>query len=230
MDAHIREILQQRLSEYGDDAKKAFANLDEKPIWLNRERGIAIKRVTIYGVSNAIALHDRRDMQGKKILNINGAPTPVDYVSTSNNHHVAIFLDEKGNLQEHVVSFFEATELSRQHQPIVDREYNKHLGWQFLFTMKRNEYFVFPNEKTGFNPNEIDLLDPNNAAEISKNLFRVQKLTSKDYFFRLHLETNVDTPKELSGITYARLSLKGIVGIVKVRINHLGQIVAVGEY
>ena len=230
VDAHIREILQQRLSEYGDDAKKAFANLDENPIWLNRERGIAIKRVTIYGVSNAIALHDRRDMQGKKILNINGAPTPVDYVSTSNNHHVAIFLDEKGNLQEHVVSFFEATERSRQHQPIVDREYNKHLGWQFLFTMKRNEYFVFPNEKTGFNPNEIDLLDPNNAAEISKNLFRVQKLTSKDYFFRLHLETNVDTPKELSGITYARLSLKGIVGIVKVRINHLGQIVAVGEY
>ena len=107
MDAHIREILQQRLSEYGDDAKKAFANLNENPIWLNRERGIAIKRVTIYGVSNAIALHDRRDMQGKKILNINGAPTPVDYVSTSNNHHVAIFLDEKGNLQEHVVSFFE---------------------------------------------------------------------------------------------------------------------------
>ena len=230
VDARIREILQQRLSEYGDDAKKAFANLDENPIWLNRERGIAIKRVTIYGVSNAIALHDRRDMQGNKILKSNGTPTPADYVSTSNNHHVAIFLDEKGNLQEHVVSFFEATERSRQHQPIVDREYNKHLGWQFLFTMKRNEYFVFPNEKTGFNPNEIDLLDPNNAAEISKNLFRVQKLTSKDYFFRLHLETNVDTPKELSGITYARLSLKGIVGIVKVRINHLGQIVAVGEY
>ena len=230
VDGRVRQILQERLDEYGGDAKNAFANLDESPIWLNRERGIAIKRVTIYGVSNAIALHDRRDMQGKKILNSNGAPTPVDYVSTSNNHHVAIFLDENGNLQEHVVSFFEATERSRQNLPVVDYEYNKHLGWQFLFTMKRNEYFVFPNEKTGFNPNEIDLLDPNNAAEISKNLFRVQKLATKDYFFRHHLETNVDTPKELSGVTYARLSLKGIVGIVKVRINHLGQIVAVGEY
>ena len=230
VDGRVRQILQERLDEYGGDAKNAFANLDESPIWLNRERGIAIKRVTIYGVSNAIALHDRRDMQGKKILNSNGAPTPVDYVSTSNNHHVAIFLDENGNLQEHVVSFFEATERARQNLPVVDYEYNKHLGWQFLFTMKRNEYFVFPNEKTGFNPNEIDLLDPNNAAEISKNLFRVQKLATKDYFFRHHLETNVDTPKELSGVTYARLSLKGIVGIVKVRINHLGQIVAVGEY
>ena len=74
------------------------------------------------------------------------------------------------------------------------------------------------------------MLDTNNAAEISKNLFRVQKLASKDYFFRHHLETNVETPKELLGTTYARLSLKGIVGIVKVRVNHLGEIVAVGEY
>lgn len=231
VDSHIRQILQERLDEYGGDAKKAFTNLDENPIWLNRKRGIAIKRVTIYGVSNAIALHDRRDMQGRKMLNKNGTPSPVDYVSTSNNHHVAIFLDDKGNLQEHVVSFFEATERSQQHLPIIDQEYNKHLGWQFLFTMKRNEYFVFPNEKTGFNPNEIDLLDPNNAAEISRNLFRVQKLATKNYFFRHHLETNVDTPKELSGITYkSQLGLKGIVGIVKVRINHLGQVVAVGEY
>jgi len=230
VDLRVRKLLQERLAEYGGDAKKAFANLDENPIWLNRERGIAIKRVTIYGVSNATALHDKRDMHGKKMLNSNGISIPVDYVSTSNNHHVAIFRDKDGNLQEHVVSFFEATERAQQQLPIVDYEYNKHLGWQFLFTMKRNEYFVFPNEKTGFDPNEVDLLDPKNAAEISKNLFRVQKLTTKDYFFRHHLETNVDTPKELSGITYARLSLKGIVGIVKVRVNHLGEIVAVGEY
>ena len=47
--------------------------------------------------------------------------------------------------------------------------------------MKQNEYFVFPNEKTGFNPMEIDLLDPNNYAVISPNLFRVQKIGSNDY-------------------------------------------------
>lgn len=231
VDLRVRKLLQERLAEYGGDAKKAFANLDENPIWLNRELGIAIKRVTIYGVSNATALHDKRDMHGKKMLDSNGISIPVDYVSTSNNHHVAIFRDKDGNLQEHVVSFFEATERAQQQLPIVDYEYNKHLGWQFLFTMKRNEYFVFPNEKTGFDPNEIDLLDPKNAAEISKNLFRVQKLATKNYCFRHHLETSSETPKELSGITYKwQLGLKGIVGIVKVRVNHLGEIVAVGEY
>lgn len=231
VDQRVKKILQDRLKEFGGDANKAFANLDENPIWLNRERGIAIKRVTIRAVNNAEALHTKRDNRGHVVLGSDGNPIPSDFVSTSNNHHVAIFRDADGNLQEHIVSYFEATARAVQHLPIIDRDYNRAEGWQFLFTMKRNEYFVFPNSETGFDPNEIDLLDPNNSAVISPNLFRVQKLATKNYFFRHHLETNVETPKELSGITYKpQLGLKGIVGIVKVRVNHIGQIVAVGEY
>jgi CRISPR-associated endonuclease Csn1 len=47
--------------------------------------------------------------------------------------------------------------------------------------MKQNEYFVFPNEQTGFNPQEIDLMNPENYHLISPNLFRVQKIASKNY-------------------------------------------------
>jgi CRISPR-associated endonuclease Csn1 len=36
--------------------------------------------------------------------------------------------------------------------------------------------------------------------------------------------------KELSDITHKRLGINGLKGIVKVRINHIGQIVKVGEY
>lgn len=231
IDPHIRRILKERLKEYNDNAKEAFSNLEENPIWLNKERGIAIKRVTISGVSNAIALHDKHDHHGKKLLDSEGRPMPTDFVSTSNNHHVAIFRDADGNLQEHIVSFFEATMRASQHLPVIERDYNKELGWQFLFTMKQNEYFVFPNEKTGFNPNETDLLDPKNYAEISRNLFRVQTLSNKDYIFRHHLETTVDRIKELSEIKWKRITaLNKLNGIVKVRVNHIGQIVAVGEY
>lgn len=231
IDPHIRRILKERLKEYNDNAKEAFSNLEENPIWLNKERGIAIKRVTISGVSNAIALHDKHDHHGKKLLDSEGRPMPTDFVSTSNNHHVAIFRDAEGNLQEHIVSFFEATMRASQHLPVIERDYNKELGWQFLFTMKQNEYFVFPNEKTGFNPNETDLLDPKNYAEISRNLFRVQTLSNKDYIFRHHLETTVDRIKELSEIKWKRITaLNKLNGIVKVRVNHIGQIVAVGEY
>lgn len=231
IDPHIRHILKERLKEYNNNAKEAFSNLEENPILLNKERGIAIKRVTISGVSNAIALHDKHDHHGKKLLDSEGRPMPTDFVSTSNNHHVAIFRDAEGNLQEHIVSFFEATMRASQHLPVIERDYNKELGWQFLFTMKQNEYFVFPNEKTGFNPNEIDLLDPKNYAEISRNLFRVQKLSSKYYVFRHHLETTVEEKKELLGEKWKRIqTLNNLNGIVKVRVNHIGQIIAVGEY
>ena len=104
------------------------------------------------------------------------------------------------------------------------------MGWQFLFTMKQNEFFVFPNETTGFDPAEIDLLDPENKNEISSNLFRVQKIATRDYSFRHHLETNVENINELKDVTWKRLGLNGLEGIVKVRIDHLGDIVHVGEY
>lgn len=202
----------------------------------------------------------KKDKDGNYILNADGTKQAVDFVNTGNNHHVAIYkkpiidkktslpaTDEKGNikyeLEEVVVSFIEATIRANNGEPIIDKTHNQDKGWQFLFTMKQNEYFVFPryeitkdvngNEITikTFDPKDIDLLNPDNYSLISPNLFRVQKLATKNYCFRHHLETTVDDIKELKGITYkSQLGLNGIIGIVKVRVNHIGQIVAVGEY
>ncbi|MEZ4908170.1 MAG: hypothetical protein R2771_11165 [Saprospiraceae bacterium] len=246
IDEGIKRILQKRLDDFGGKPKEAFVDLEKNPIWLvepkeqskwkdinnplPNELGIAIKRVTISGVSNTEALHYKKDHLGNEILDENGNKQPVDFVSTGNNHHVAIYMDEEGNLQEKVVSFYEAVERVNQGLPIIDKEFNSVLGWQFLFTMKQNEMFVFPNGKIGFNPNDIDLLDPKNKSLISPNLFRIQKLTNGDYWFRHHLETTVDVKSELKETTFKRLSLVGIRGIIKVRINHLGDIVEVGEY
>ena len=230
LDEGIKKILKERLKEYDNDPKKAFSDLDKNPIWLNKEKGIAIKRVTISGVKNAEAIHTKKDHLGNEILDKKGNPIPADFIQTGNNHHIAIYRDNKGNLQEKVVSFFEAVARAKQGLPIIDKTYNQHLGWTFLFTMKQNEMFVFPNKETGFNPNEIDLLDPKNKKIISPNLFRVQKLSTKDYFFRHHLETNVQMDISLKNITWKRESLIGINNIIKVRINHLGDIVSVGEY
>ena len=254
IDAQIRRILQARLDEFGGDAKKAFSNLDENPIWLNKAKGISIKRVTITGVSNAEALHDKRDKQGNLILDENGNPQPVDFVNTGNNHHVAIYRkpkldknneplrDENGNIQyeldENIVSFYEATSRAMQHLPIIDKTYKQEEGWQFLFTMKQNEYFVFPRYDADgnmiFNPKNYDeswFLNPDNYATISPNLFRVQTIATKDYIFRHHLETTVNKINELKSITWNRLqSLEKLYNIVKVRVNHIGKIVSVGEY
>ncbi|MFK8273052.1 type II CRISPR RNA-guided endonuclease Cas9 [Capnocytophaga canimorsus] len=230
LDEGVKRILKERLQSFGNDAKKAFSDLEKNPIWLNKEKGITIKRVTISGVANAEPLHTKKDHLGKEILDKEGKPIPVDFISTGSNHHVAVYRDEKGNLQEKVVSVFEAVVRANQGLSIIDKTYNQHLGWEFLFTMKQNEMFVFPNESTGFNPNDIDLLDPKNKKIISPNLFRVQKLATGDYWFRHHLETTVETKSATKDMTYKRLSLNHIKNIIKVRISHLGDIVSVGEY
>ncbi|ATA74500.1 type II CRISPR RNA-guided endonuclease Cas9 [Capnocytophaga sp. H2931] len=237
LDEGVKRILKERLQSFGNDAKKAFSDLEKNPIWLNKEKGITIKRVTISGVANAEPLHTKKDHLGKEILDKEGKPIPVDFISTGSNHHVAVYRDEKGNLQEKVVSVFEAVVRANQGLPIIDKTYNQHLGWEFLFTMKQNEMFVFPNESTGFNPNDIDLLDPKNKRIISPNLFRVQKLATKNYMFTHHLETKsidgdmLKNKKELSGILYNFIQTpQKLYGIIKVRINHLGDIVSVGEY
>ena len=121
--------------------------------------------------------------------------------------------------------------------PIIDKNYKKEHGWKFLFTMKQNEMFVFSAQD--FNPFEIDLLNESNASNISKHLFRVQTISKvlagnsyvRDFMFRHHLETEVKKESLLKGVTYKQFkSLKGLDTIVKVRLNHIGKIVQVGEY
>ena len=239
IDGRVKEILSARLKEHKNDAKKAFSDLDKNPIWLNKAKCISIKRVTISGVKNAEALHYKKDHLGNEILDDNGKRIPSSFVSTGNNHHVAIYRDEEGKLQDNIVSLFDAVRLSNAKEPVVDKTYNQGLGWEFLFTMKQNEYFIFPNDVTGFNPKEIDLLDPKNKKIISSNLFRVQKLSRvaygnaivREYVFRHHLETSVDEKKELKDIAFKNIkSLGYFENMIKVRINHIGDIVKVGEY
>lgn len=243
VDKGIRAILQQRLDKFGGDAKKAFTNLDENPIYLNEEKGIKIKRVAIYAGVKPVALHDKKNKDGNYVLNENGEKIAANFVTEGSNHHVAIYRDGKGNLQEQVVSVFKVTERVMQGLPIIDKQYKADEGWQFLFTMKQNEYFVFPRYETRindageeervciFDPSEIDLMNPINNELISQNLYRMQKMSSVNYVFRHHLETNVEEVKELRNITWINIRTpKGMEGVIKVRVNHIGQIVSIGEY
>ncbi|AXG70022.1 CRISPR-associated endonuclease Cas9 [Kordia sp. SMS9] len=237
IDVGIRRILQKRLEKYGEKAKEAFSNLDKNPIWRDDKKKVAIKKVRIEALKNAESLHTKKDHTGHEMLNETGKNTPVDFVSTGNNHHVAIYCDSDGKLHDEVVSFYEAVSRVNLGIPIIDESLNSHLGWKFLFTMKQNEMFVFPSDE--FNPKEVDLENPKNNKFISKHLFRVQKFSKvtygnsavRDYVFRHHLETELIDKKELKGIAYYQLKSIGMLEkLVKVRINHIGKIVQVGEY
>ncbi|MCE7996308.1 MAG: type II CRISPR RNA-guided endonuclease Cas9 [Roseivirga sp.] len=236
IDQGARRVLQARLDLFNGNAKEAFADLEKSPIWLNHERGIAIKSVTISGVKNAEALHTKKDHMGNVLLNEQGSEIPSDYVSTGSNHHLALYKDEKGNVQDEVISFYEAVARANLGFPVVDKNLNADKGWTFLFSMKQNEYFIFPGED--FNPEDYDLSDLGIKPKISPFLFRMQKFSKlrygnsfvRDYVFRHHLESQINDHKNLKDISYKNIkSLGHLEGMVKVRLNHLGNIVHIGE-
>ena len=60
--------------------------------------------------------------------------------------------------------------------------------WQFRLSMQQNEMFILGM------PDELyaDALENRDYALLGKYLYRVQKIASKNYCFRLHTETSVD--------------------------------------
>lgn len=235
VDEGVKRVLQDRLKQYNGKPKEAFSNLDENPIRLKKGNGASIKRVTISGVNNALPLHVAQDLNGKKIIHSNGQEVPANYVSLGNNHHIAIYQNEHDELDDVAVSFYEAVIRKNERLPIINPLNEK--GWPLLFTLKQNEMFVFPSED--FNPKEVDLTNPVYSSIISKNLFRVQKISKltygnsavRDYVFRHHLETQLVDNNELKDLTFFNIkSLQYLKGLIKVRLNHLGKIVQVGEY
>ncbi len=201
VDVGIRKKMQERIKEEGN-LKKAQQSLSEKPLWKNKIKGIPVKRVRIMeGFENLTPLH----MNEKGML--------IDYVNLRNNHHVAIYKDDKGNLHEDVVSFWAAFERMKNHQPIVQYEHPD--GYTFILSFLMNEMFV-----VGLNIEEVNLCDIKNNALISQHLYRVQKISNTNYMLRHHLATTIDHKTDEIHIR----SLKKLKGLVKVKMDRMGNI------
>lgn len=232
LDNKARQRIKERIAEHNGNAREALSNLDLNPIWLDEKKTIPIKRVTIGENFDLTAIREKRDKNGNLILDNHGLPIPSDYVNLRNNHHIELFKDQMGQIHEIVVPMFDALQRINNGQPIIDKTFNKDNGWTFLFSLKINEMFVLPDAQSGFYPKDIDLMNPDNATIISPHLFRVQKISRNYYVFRHHQETSVSNEdKSLRGITWERIqNIQKMRDVIKVRIDHLGHIVAVGEY
>ena len=187
VDKRIREILQQRLNEYGGDPKKAFA----EPVLDHQGREIRSVRCRT-GVNTAVPL--RFDESGK----------PISFVKPGNNHHVAIYEDENGRLHEHVVTFWHAVERKKYGLPIVItdpgevwervtedmpesflRQLPPSATWRFRLSMQQNEMFVLGMDDESYRA----AMAERDYAALSRYLYRVQKLSEHSYMFRKHYET-----------------------------------------
>jgi len=141
------------------------------------------------------------------------------HVNPRNNHHVLVYKDFDGNLRENVVTFWTAVERKRQGQNVIKLPDD---GKEIVSTLQINDLFLL-----GLSSEQIDWLNPNFQL-INRHLYRVQKFTSADYYFRKHQESKLDG--EL-GIAYHYIKGFGTGKTgwqthnpIKVKVNSIGLI------
>lgn len=106
------------------------------------------------------------------------------YVNPRNNHHVAIYASPEGTLEEDCVTFWDVVERKKQGQPAILTTNTK--GYSLVETLQTNDLFLIG--WTG----DLEHLPAIPTSELKPCLFRVQKLSSKDYWFRHHLASTLD--------------------------------------
>lgn len=104
------------------------------------------------------------------------------FVDPNKNHHVLIYKDEKGNLKEDVVTFWTVVERKRTEQSAYQLPID---GKEIITTLHNNDMFLL-----GLNEDEINWKNPDYEV-LKEHLYRVQKLTSGDYFFRKHKSSTI---------------------------------------
>lgn len=217
IDNGIREKVKRRFIEKAGQKDHPLKNLDNEPIWLNDQKRIPIKSVRCFtGLNGLVPLHVAENGITKASRFKTNQSKPVDFVSTRNNHHIAIYKTPQGLLEEKSVTLWEAVERKKNGLPIIVKEPGKtwdyvlekgidnqeilknlpEQDWEYHTSLQQNELFVFR-----MNSNELQKnINENNYKPISQNLYRVQKISKKsngsiDIYFRGHLETEVDDKK-----------------------------------
>ncbi|HWC53265.1 MAG TPA: HNH endonuclease domain-containing protein, partial [Chitinophagaceae bacterium] len=237
VDKKVRELIKQRLEEFNNKEKDAFKNLEENPLWYNKEKKIPIKTVRCFTSLTAVE-PVKKDIEGNAI----------GFVKPGNNHHIAIYLDENGKRQEHLCSFWHAVERKKYKLPVIIK--NPSEVWDKVLTQKENfpESFLekLPGDKWTYEEslqqNEMFVLGmikediekaikENNKALISKHLYHVWSISESDYWFKHHLETKntelkaIESAKESKRyFRFKSISSFTIVKPLKVKVDRLGDI------
>lgn len=154
--------------------KGAFYKDGEWQVFLPNKRGdsVPIKKVRMKETfGNALQLK----------TNVN------QYVNPRHNHHVLIYEDFDGNLQEDVVQFWTVVERKLQNEPIYKLPEG---GKSIITTLEINDNYILGLSSEEYESNK------NNLAFLSKYLYRVQKVSSSYYTFRFHLASTLDKKEE----------------------------------
>ncbi|MFR9543582.1 MAG: type II CRISPR RNA-guided endonuclease Cas9, partial [Rikenellaceae bacterium] len=187
VDKRIRAIIEERFNSHQGAEKDVWKDLNANPILFNNAP-IKSVRCRVGALTPAFAKTSR------------------GYVKMGNNHHVAIYTDSDGKRIEQCVTFWSAIERRKNNIPIIienpddvwsnltdglSEEFLSTLPdptWQFEVSLQQNEMFIL-----GIEPEAVEeAMRMNDYALLNRYLYRVQKLATKNYYMRLHIETTVD--------------------------------------
>jgi CRISPR-associated endonuclease Csn1 len=236
VDKKVKAIIQERLDRFGGNEKEAFKDT----VWYNEAKRIPILTVRCFtGLSSIVPV--KKNEKGEDI----------GFVIPGNNHHVAIYKDAGHNYSQHSCTFWHAVERKKYKLPVVIKNtgemWNSILdkdlppsflenlppdGLELVYSMQRNEMYIL-----GLSSEEFEeAMKENNKSLLSKHLYIVWSIGDNQYWFRHHLETKNTELKKTEGAKESkRYYLFKSVGAftaknpIKVRINHLGEIVFIGE-
>lgn len=239
VDGKVKYLVKRRLAQFGNKEKEAF----KETLWFNEAKQIPILTVRLFA---------RPDANNLQVIKKDDNGKDIGFVVTGNNHHIAIYEDKDNKLVQHSCTFWHAVERKKHKIPyvikkttelwsgILGKEYpetflNKLPSDQLnlKFSMQQNEMFIL-----GLSQEEFEQMFKNNEKSLlSKHLYLVWSISDNDYWFRHHLETknselkNIPNAKD-SKRYYRFKSVGAIVKMnpIKIKLNHLGEIVKVGEY
>lgn len=221
VDKSVQKSIQERIAGH-KDIKEALKQVGIQPIFAGGP--FAVKKVRVKNPApQLIAL-------------------PRGYVESSGNHHIAIYKDQDGKKHEVVVNFWEAFKRVKAGLPIIIKDVKglSHAieegkinnlpdgfepldyNWEFVTSLQRNEMFVFNMTLEDVN----NAIKTSNYSQLSKNLFRVMKISSKEYWFSHHLETENLVDQESKNLGRSKwCSISSLESAIKVKVNRLGKIV-----
>jgi CRISPR-associated endonuclease Csn1 len=238
VDEQIKYILNTRLQKFGGKPKEAFKDVQqgEKTIKWYEDEGLERPILTVRcftGLSAVVPV--KKDENGNEI----------GFVKPGNNHHIAIYTDKDGNKTEQVCTFWHAVERKKYKIPVVIRNTNEvwdgilqnaenyppsfleqlpPANLEMVLSMQQNEMFIL-----GMTRDNIKIAFENNDYKrISEHLYRVQKISTANYMFRHHFETQIiddDSSKKSKRFINIR-SIGALFSLnpFKVKIDCLGSI------
>ena len=232
VDPRLRELIAEYNQEITSKVKAKGS-----PLYLDAAEKQEVRSVRCYvdkpSVAKAIPI--RFDERGRAIT----------FVKSGNNHHLALYRTPQGKLEESIVTFWDAVDRARYGIPLVithPREVMEQVllrgdvpesvlrllppsDWIFVDSLQQDEMVVI-----GLSDKELQrALEVQDYHKLSEHLYRVQKISSRDYWFRYHLETSVADDKNALGSIPKFHRVRSLAdyekrNVRKVRVDLLGRI------